>query len=63
MSAAEGASEASSPEQVSSASERANERASGPVLQSVFLTVLAHCNTGKFTVEYGNLTPCVVTQC
>ena len=42
MSAAEGASEASSPEQVSGASERANGGASGSVLQSVFLAALAH---------------------
>ena len=28
---------------MSGASERANGRASGPVLQSVFLVILAHC--------------------
>ena len=46
VSAAERASKASRAEQaqrVSGVSERANGQASGPVLQSVFLVVLAHC--------------------
>ena len=50
MSSAEGASKASSPEQankVSGVSERANGRASGPVLHSVFLVVLAHSEGKK----------------
>ena len=33
-------------EQVSGASERANERASGPVLRSVFLAVIDHSEGG-----------------
>ena len=34
---------------VSGASERANGRASGPVLQSVFLVLLAHCASVVFS--------------
>ena len=58
MSAAEGASKASSPEQaqrVSGASERANGRASGPVLQSVFLVDLAHCGEGVTVMVQGDV--------
>ena len=42
VSTAEGASEASSPEQANEWAVRANGRASGPVLQSVFLAVIDH---------------------
>ena len=42
MSAAEGASEASSPEQANELAMRANRRASGPVLASLFLFVPDH---------------------
>ena len=42
MSAAERASEASSVEQGNERAVRANGRASGPVLQAVFLVILAH---------------------
>ena len=47
-STAEGVSKASSPEQVTSgASERANGRASGPVLLSGFLIIMAYCVTAN----------------